>query len=240
VSAARALTTARPPCLQGIRHAEFIAIDKLLEQHEGDVDAAGFPRCELYVTCEPCIMCAGALSLMGFGAVTYGCLNDKFGGNGGIISVSDLGCGTCTPAAGPSAAANGAAPPLPGGRGGPYRTRRGLLAEEAVKLLQDFYIAGNPNGARLPRLHHRPAKAARWRRNTKITPAPCATQRPSRTAPCASTGEPCSPRRWTRTEQRRWRRLSVCQRRPTYFWTAHPHPRDLPWRPTRTFISLTL
>lgn len=31
------------------------------------------PRCDLYVSCEPCIMCAAALSLLGFRSVTYGC-----------------------------------------------------------------------------------------------------------------------------------------------------------------------
>ena len=43
-----------------------------------DAVAAGFDRCSLYVTVEPCIMCAGALSLLGFERVTYGCGNDKF------------------------------------------------------------------------------------------------------------------------------------------------------------------
>lgn len=28
-----------------------------------------------------------------------------------------------------------------------YKVRPGLYAEEAIKLLQDFYIAGNPAGA---------------------------------------------------------------------------------------------
>lgn len=52
-------------------------------------------RCELYVTCEPCIMCAGALSLLGFHCVTFGCANDKFGGNGSVLDVHSDGCGAC-------------------------------------------------------------------------------------------------------------------------------------------------
>lgn len=40
-------------------------------------------------------MCAGALSLLGIGSVTFGCANDKFGGNGSILSVHDSGCGSC-------------------------------------------------------------------------------------------------------------------------------------------------
>lgn len=37
------------------RHAELEAADALLEHHGGDPDAADFPSCTLYVTCEPCI-----------------------------------------------------------------------------------------------------------------------------------------------------------------------------------------
>lgn len=52
-------------------------------------------RCQLYVTIEPCIMCAGALSLMGFKRVYYGARNDKFGGCGSIMQVHESGCGCC-------------------------------------------------------------------------------------------------------------------------------------------------
>jgi tRNA-specific adenosine deaminase 2 len=53
-------------------------------------------RCQLYVTVEPCIMCAGALSLLGIGQVYYGAANDKFGGCGSIVPVHQQGCGACT------------------------------------------------------------------------------------------------------------------------------------------------
>jgi tRNA(Arg) A34 adenosine deaminase TadA len=52
-------------------------------------------RCELYVTVEPCIMCASALALIGIGQVYYGCCNDKFGGCGSILSIHQSGCGAC-------------------------------------------------------------------------------------------------------------------------------------------------
>lgn len=55
----------------GTRHAEFEAIDAILTAAGGDVLAAGFDRCELFVTCEPCIMCAGALSTMRFAKVRW-------------------------------------------------------------------------------------------------------------------------------------------------------------------------
>jgi tRNA(Arg) A34 adenosine deaminase TadA len=44
-------------------------------------------NCDLYVTCEPCIMCAAALSKLGIRKVYFGCHNDRFGGNGSILSV---------------------------------------------------------------------------------------------------------------------------------------------------------
>lgn len=53
-------------------------------------------RCDLYVTCEPCIMCAGALSIVGIRRVVYGCKNERFGGNGSILSIHSTGCGTCS------------------------------------------------------------------------------------------------------------------------------------------------
>ena len=53
-------------------------------------------RCELYVTCEPCIMCAGALSLLGVAHVVYGAANDRFGGCGSIVNVHERGCGHCS------------------------------------------------------------------------------------------------------------------------------------------------
>lgn len=56
--------------MQATRHAEMEAIDILLEQwHQNGLSAAEvaekFAKCVLYVTCEPCIMCAAALSILG-------------------------------------------------------------------------------------------------------------------------------------------------------------------------------
>ncbi len=41
-------------------------------------------------------MCAGALSLLGFGRVYYGCSNDRFGGCGSILPIHQAGCGPCS------------------------------------------------------------------------------------------------------------------------------------------------
>ena len=45
-------------------------------------------NCCVYVTVEPCIMCAYALNLAGVKRVVFGCRNDKFGGNGSILSLN--------------------------------------------------------------------------------------------------------------------------------------------------------
>ena len=42
----------------------------------------------LYVTVEPCIMCASALRQMGIAEVFYGCENDRFGGCGSVLGVN--------------------------------------------------------------------------------------------------------------------------------------------------------
>lgn len=41
----------------------------------------------LYVTVEPCIMCASAMRQVGIEKVVYGCANDRFGGCGGVQSI---------------------------------------------------------------------------------------------------------------------------------------------------------
>lgn len=41
----------------------------------------------LYVTVEPCLMCASAMRQVGIEKVIYGCANDRFGGCGGVQSI---------------------------------------------------------------------------------------------------------------------------------------------------------
>eukprot|EP00877_Chromochloris_zofingiensis_P012704 jgi/Chrzof1/7688/Cz02g33010.t1 len=134
----------------GTRHAEFQAIDAVLQQSGGDRNKAQFSRCQLYVTCEPCIMCAAALSLIGIGEVVYGCGNDKFGGCGSILSVHESGCGTCS-------GHHHRTSQQPAGQG--YPVQGGLFAEEAIKLLQDFYLAGNPKAPKPHRALQQPPVA---------------------------------------------------------------------------------
>ena len=65
----------------GTQHAELICIDQLLAKK------INMKRCILYVTCEPCIMCAEALKQCGINKIIYGCSNQRFGGCGSILTV---------------------------------------------------------------------------------------------------------------------------------------------------------
>ncbi|KAI3926189.1 hypothetical protein MKW98_028325 [Papaver atlanticum] len=124
------------------RHAEMEATGYLLERwQKGGLSkkeiGMRFSKCHLYVTCEPCIMCAAAISILGIKAVYYGCANDKFGGCGSILSLHSRNtdgssemkdCFTC---------------------------KRGVMASEAVSLFRSFYEQGNPSAPK----PHRPVQA---------------------------------------------------------------------------------
>ncbi|XP_038699484.1 tRNA-specific adenosine deaminase TAD2-like isoform X2 [Tripterygium wilfordii] len=118
--------------LQATRHAEMEAIDILLEQWQKDrlselEVSEKFSKCNLYVTCEPCIMCAAALSILGIKEVYYGCANDKFGGCGSIFS---LHLSSFEPHSGD----------FPQRKG--FKCTGRVMASEAVSLLRSFYEQG--------------------------------------------------------------------------------------------------
>ena len=64
-------------------------------------------------------MCAYALRISGIQKVVFGCENDKFGGNGSILSIHRYG------------------------EGEGQVVRSGVRREEAVRVLQEFYEHGN-------------------------------------------------------------------------------------------------
>uniref|UniRef100_A0A8B9Q5T5 CMP/dCMP-type deaminase domain-containing protein n=1 Tax=Apteryx owenii TaxID=8824 RepID=A0A8B9Q5T5_APTOW len=72
------------------RHAEMVAIDRVLEwcQQSNKVYEEVFPKTVLYVTVEPCIMCAAALRLMSILWLIYGCQNERFGGCGSVLNIA--------------------------------------------------------------------------------------------------------------------------------------------------------
>lgn len=78
--------------LSGVAHAEFVAIRMIRDmvQSQGGNEASLkeiFRDIACYVTVEPCIMCASALKQMGIRKVVFGCGNDRFGGNGTVLSI---------------------------------------------------------------------------------------------------------------------------------------------------------
>ncbi|CAZ80789.1 unnamed protein product [Tuber melanosporum] len=113
--------------LCGTRHAELVAIDKILATHPPSI----FKETDLYVTVEPCIMCASALRQIGIRKVYFGCSNDRFGGCGGVLRVHEgdgMGDGR-----------NGGN----GGGGGGYEVVGGIYSSSAVVKLREFYVQEN-------------------------------------------------------------------------------------------------
>ncbi|KAJ7342002.1 hypothetical protein JRQ81_008366 [Phrynocephalus forsythii] len=108
------------------RHAEMVAIDQVLDwclQHKKEPDEI-FLNTVLYVTVEPCIMCAAALRMMKIPLVVYGCQNERFGGCGSVLNISSA---TLT------------------NTGEPFQCIAGYRSEEAVEMLKTFYRQENPN-----------------------------------------------------------------------------------------------
>ena len=64
-------------------HAEMLAMRRAAER----LGYWYFERCTLYVTLEPCIMCAGALVLARLERLVFGATEPKFGGCGSIFNI---------------------------------------------------------------------------------------------------------------------------------------------------------
>ena len=69
--------------LNGTRHAEFVAIAGILSKNPLSI----LHETDLYVTVEPCVMCASMLRQYGIRAVYFGCWNERFGGTGGVLNM---------------------------------------------------------------------------------------------------------------------------------------------------------
>jgi len=107
------------------RHAELEAIDSILANTHLTPQITEYPLSDtsLYVTVEPCIMCASALRQMGIREVIYGCANDRFGGCGSVLGVHHM-----------------SHPKHP-----PYTAIGGYYREDAILALRRFYITENTN-----------------------------------------------------------------------------------------------
>lgn len=102
------------------RHAEMNCIDTVMECCEQNkLDWRNFFRSvTVYVTVEPCLMCAAALHQLNIHEVVYGCANDRFGGDT-VLKVSDFYVTS-------------------------YKLTGNIMAEEAMMLLKTFYKGTNP------------------------------------------------------------------------------------------------
>lgn len=108
------------------RHAELEAIDSIMADRSLTPEISEYPlsNTTLYVTVEPCIMCASALRQMGIKEVFYGCANDRFGGCGSVLGVNER---------------------LPHPTHPSYSATGGYYREEAIMMLRRFYITENTN-----------------------------------------------------------------------------------------------
>jgi tRNA(adenine34) deaminase len=93
-------------------HAEVVALRDAAER----VGNYRLSDCELYVTLEPCVMCAGAIMHARIGRVVYGAADSKSGACGSVVNLfADNRLNHHAVVA------------------------SGVMAEEAGKLLQDFF-----------------------------------------------------------------------------------------------------
>ena len=95
-------------------HAEIEAIDKACKKLGG----WRLHRCDLYVTLEPCPMCAGAAVMAGLDGVYFGAADVRAGCAGSVYALpEDPAFGRVIPCSG------------------------GLLEDECAQLLSDFFAA---------------------------------------------------------------------------------------------------
>ncbi|RYP06677.1 hypothetical protein DL764_003023 [Monosporascus ibericus] len=140
------------------------------------VDRAIINECVLYVTVEPCVMCASLLRQLGIQKVYFGAVNDKFGGTGGVFRIHLNSKAVSKPDNRPYQ--NGYGPQDVGrivrGRVGPiqrdeedgdggnvergYPVEGGYLRDDAVSLLRRFYVQEN---GRAPQPRKKEGRAAR-------------------------------------------------------------------------------
>lgn len=125
--------------LNGTRHSEFVGYDKIRKKYKNFREI--FKETDLYVTVEPCIMCASLLRQMGIRAVYFGCANERFGGNGSVLHVnSDIS---------PNCIKYHVIPERS------YLAFPGILDREAIVLLREFYIKENKKSPKTIRKKHR-------------------------------------------------------------------------------------
>ncbi len=103
-------------------HAETVAIQRACKK----LGAWRLSDCTLYVTMEPCPMCAGAVVNSRIKSVVFGCRDQKAGALGSVFDLSQY--------------------PL----NHKFEVKGGVLEEECVRVLQDFFhiLRQRPKGTK--------------------------------------------------------------------------------------------
>lgn len=69
-------------------HAELLAASYVLSSSPTpEIGRVRLRECTLYVTVEPCVMCAAAMLSLGVKRIVFGCFNENFGGCGTVLNV---------------------------------------------------------------------------------------------------------------------------------------------------------
>jgi hypothetical protein len=97
---------------------------------------------DLYVTVEPCVMCASALKQYRIRSVYFGCANDRFGGTGGVLSLHSESVLWKKDKVVDRSRLTGPSPSIDPS----YPVYGGLFEKEAIMLLRRFYIQENEKG----------------------------------------------------------------------------------------------
>jgi tRNA-specific adenosine deaminase 2 len=166
--------------LNGTRHAEFVAIAGILSKNPIKI----LNETDLYVTVEPCVMCASMLRQYGIRAVYFGCWNERFGGTGGVLNIHSeyvialqSRCYLTLIIPSPSIDK-------------PYPVTGGIFREEAIMLLRKFYVQENEKAPEPKQKKTRELK-------TEILPmdihAPKSTPSPALPAPPATKSTTLTP-----------------------------------------------
>jgi tRNA-specific adenosine deaminase 2 len=101
--------------LNGTAHAEFIIYKYLMDKYP-ELHLTIWKNSTLYVTVEPCIMCASMLDQIGISMIVFGCPNERFGGNGSVFNIR---------------------------YNSKYEIVPGVCLKESISLLRRFYINEN-------------------------------------------------------------------------------------------------
>jgi len=125
------------------RHCEIIGVDVILRDFKKVRDLRNLEGFVIYVTCEPCVMCASALRMCKIRKVFFGCHNDKFGGLGSVFSLhkqEQVADSLDTHS---------------------FTVHGGIMEKRCVNVLRTFYERGNPKLP--PNKRHRRTKASEKR-----------------------------------------------------------------------------